>query len=84
MPEDGITFLRSSAGLNLFKACTDLSFFCLETGQDGVFAEIDLRRRNFPCLMCHVDDAVKAAEGAEQNPPQNQALELGQSASTCP
>jgi hypothetical protein len=47
MPEDGITFLRSSAGLNLFKACTDLRFFCLETDQDGVFAEIDFRSRNF-------------------------------------
>ena len=47
MLDDGITFLKSSAGLNLFKAYTDLRFFCVETDQGGVFAEIDLCRRNF-------------------------------------
>jgi hypothetical protein len=50
MPEDGITFLRSSAGLNLFKAYTDFRFFGLETGQDGVFAEFDSQRAIFSRL----------------------------------
>ena len=61
IPEDGITFLRSSAGLNLFKVYTDLCFFCPETGQGGVFAEFDLRARNFSLLMCHVHEPANSA-----------------------